>query len=265
MGAFEFGDGSGELLSAVDAGRGLPRHERRSELEVLVNRRPKELTVNARLLLPAWAGLLFACATAGGPATPPATPPFQGVASVVLVRRADDRDRRPRDALDGLDESLRVKGLATRTVEVGPRLREELKGVERLFHDVEWRIRSSPSYGPSYGPDRRATESLGRAPRELLEKLGADAFAVYLRFDDRYGSRPPPPPGDPLPGARPLGTFPGRPTSALALVDRDGTLLWFDWGGPEDLEVPESRVVNAAEAVDEAVRVLAGEPRLEEL
>jgi hypothetical protein len=208
----------------------------------------------------------LACATAGGPAVPPAAPPFEGVRSIVLVRVADDRDRRPRDPLDALDESLRAKGLATRTVEVGPRLRDDLKDVERLARDVEWKIRSSPRYGPSYGSDRRPTELLDRAPRALLERLAADAFAVYLRLGHRfdpYASAPPP--GGPMPGSRPPGTYASGPTAALALVDREGTLLWFDWGGDEELEEPRSRVVNAVEAVDEAVRVLAGEPAPEEL
>lgn len=215
----------------------------------------------------------LACATGGGPPAPATPPPFQGVRSVVLVRLADDGDRRPRDPLDALDDSLRRTGVATRTVEVGPRLREDLKDVERLFQGVESRIRSSAAYDPAraYGRPARQTESLGDGPRALLERIGGDAFAVYVRFSGRYGdrlrSRPSsPPPDDPMPGARPLGTFPGRFTSALALVDRDGTMLWFDWGGSgeleglEELEEPESRVVNAAEAVNEAVRVLAGEP-----
>jgi hypothetical protein len=207
----------------------------------------------------------LACATAGGPAVPPAAPPFEGVRAVVLVRVADDRDRRPRDALDALDESLRAKGLATRTVEVGPGLRADLKDVERLARDVESTIRSSPRYGPSYGSEHRPTELLARAPRPLLEKLAADAFAVYLRLGHHLGpyASSPPPVGS-MPDSRTPATYSTGPTAALALVDRDGTLLWFDWGGDEELEEPDSRVVNAAEAVDEAVRVLAGEPSPEE-
>lgn len=201
--------------------------------------------------------LAAACATAGPPA-PAAPPPFQGVRSVVLVREAAPREKRPRDPLDALDGSLREKGLATRFVEVGPGLREELAGVERLVRDVSWRIRSAP---PVAGRERRP-DALGRAPGELLASLGADAFAIYLRLDgrvaDRYRSVPP---AGPVLDPRDPRAFPARRTAALALVDRDGALLWFDWGGEEDvLEEDPSRVVNAAEAVDEAVRVLAGEP-----
>lgn len=203
---------------------------------------------------------LAACASAGPPA-PPAAPPFQGIRSVVLVREVEGsgrQERRPRDPLDALGDSLRDRGLATRVVEVGPGLRDELRDVERVVRDVEWRIRSSP---PRAGPDGRRPEALGRAPGEALRGVGADAFAIYLRLEGRIGPRTSPPPGSPWLEPGGPGAYPPRRTAALALVDRAGALLWFDWGGDE-AAAPEdsSRVVNAAEAVDEAVRVLAGEP-----
>jgi hypothetical protein len=215
--------------------------------------------------------LASACASAGPPA-PPAPPPFEAVRSVILVRevpRDRERDeRRRRDPLDALEESLRAKGIASRVVEVGPGLREDLRDVERLVRTIEFRAGSAPP--PAYG--RRAAESLGGDVRPLLERLGADAFAVYVRLDDRFGPRagPSPPPGGVLgppgpytpggPGAR------SRPLAAIALVDRAGTLLTLDWGESEPgLEPESSRLVNAAEAVEVAVRILAGEPEPEPL
>ncbi|HYG69298.1 MAG TPA: hypothetical protein VD838_16620 [Anaeromyxobacteraceae bacterium] len=211
----------------------------------------------ARLV--ALAAVALACASARGGA-PAATPPFEGVGSVVLVREVEAREKRPRDVLDALDESLRARGLRTRTVEVGPALRDDLKDVARVVRDVEWTIRQAPRYDP----ERRPAQTLGRDPGALLERLDADAFAVYLRLRDRFDRSPRPmPPDVRLPGADPEA-YPSWPIAVLALVDRDGTLLWFDWGGPDELDVPDSRVVNAAEAVDEAVRVLVGEPPAEE-
>lgn len=209
-----------------------------------------------------------ACATAGPPA-PAGPPPFQGIRTVVLVRgeRTDDREGgRPRDALDGLAQALAERGIATRLVEAGPGVREEWKDVARLAREAEDRIAAAP---PS-PVEVRPTARLGDRPGALLQRIGADAFALLVRGADRTRARgpgpggpwtrdpwgTPPPPGPRLP--------PAGPPTALALVDRGGTLVWFDWGPSADGRDEPSRPVNAADAVTEAVRVLAGEPAAED-
>jgi hypothetical protein len=50
---------------------------------------------------------------------------------------------------------------------------------------------------------------------------------------------------------------------AVAVVGGDGALVWFDWG-PRDEQVDPPGALNAAEAVDSAVRALFGEPELDD-
>jgi hypothetical protein len=87
----------------------------------------------------------------------------------------------------------------------------------------------------------------------------ADALAFSYRFDPSFPvpAALPPPPGVYRPATVP--TF--RPVGALALVGRDGAFLWFEWGPPRNgLTPPPGVAVNAAEAIEQLLRVLSGTP-----
>ncbi len=191
-----------------------------------------------------------ACATAGEAAPPPS--PFRGARSLVLVRAGDAHGQRPKDALDGLDETLRARGFTTRIVELG-KPPPELASLERLFAQLELRAASRRS--------ERIAPPVGAAGREagaVVAQLGVDAVVSYHRLDRR---RPPEPPPALLPGS----IFPpppppaGRPIGALMLVDRGGHVAAFAWGDAGPLEDP-AVPLNAAEAIDFLVRALTGEP-----
>ncbi|MFY3742304.1 hypothetical protein ACOQFB_00200 [Anaeromyxobacter sp. Red801] len=198
-----------------------------------------------------------ACASAG-PASPPGPPPFQGVASVLLVRPAprDPSAARPRDALDALQESLEGAGRTVRVVELGPRLREDLAPLARLQAHVEARAGA----GPFGAPAGRGSARLDRRDAAAIREAGVDAAALLVRFE-RRPLPPMAPPGGPMFAEPPRPA--ARPAGALALVDRDGHLVWFEWGAgagaPGDRGPP-----TAADAVNEAVRVLLGRPDGEE-
>ncbi len=197
---------------------------------------------------------LAACATTGEPIAPP-PPSFREVRTLVLVRTTDGRAGRPKDPLDGLDESLRARGYTTRVVELGSRPPPDQAALERLFVQLESRAgapRTDRFGARSYG-------DAGRAAGETVAALGVDAVASYHRLE---GRRPlPPPSSEPtLPG----GVFPGPavvstrgPMGALVLVDRQGHVATFAWGETTDFDDP-SVPVNAAEAIDLLVRALAG-------
>jgi hypothetical protein len=199
-----------------------------------------------------------ACATGGAPdAAPP--PSFRAVRSLALVRTAGDRDGRPKDPLDGLDDTLRARGYRTRVVELGPKRSPELAGVERLFGLLELRAAAGRSERLGTAPYADA----GRAAAEAVEALGVDAVATYHRLERRRLVQPP---ADPvLPGTvfpQPAAPSTG-PVAALALVDRTGQVATFPWGEASALEDP-SVPLNAAEAIDFLVRALAGEPPVDE-
>ena len=66
--------------------------------------------------------------------------------------------------------------------------------------------------------------------------------------------------GSPPPGTveePPFSSY--RPAAALALVGRDGMLVWFDWGPREETRDPEGPV-NARRPWRRRLRLLAGEP-----
>ncbi len=209
-----------------------------------------------------------ACATLGEPQAPPGPPAFQGVRTVALVRWVDDPGRaRPKDPLDALQESLAARGFATRVVELGPRRRDP-GDVYRLFERVEGRVSSG---APSGRPGRRIERVGADAARAALAAVSTDAMAAYHRLVGVPMLAPLPPPTDPLDPLAPLpgGLYPSRsleppyrPLGAISLVDRDGNLVWFDWGTPPSIDL--GAPANAAEAVDAALRALSGQPEEEQ-
>ena len=123
---------------------------------------------------------LAACATTGEPIAPP-PPSFREVRTLVLVRTTDGRAGRPKDPLDGLDESLRARGYTTRVVELGSRPPPDQAALERLFVQLESRAgapRTDRFGARSYG-------DAGRAAGETVAALGVDAVASYHRLEGR--------------------------------------------------------------------------------
>jgi hypothetical protein len=201
-------------------------------------------------------GAVLACATAGerAPQAPP--PSFRAVRSLVLVRRADDRGSRPKDALDGLDESLRARGYTTRVVEVGGQGKSELARLHDLFDRLE--LRAGSPRGGSFGAG--PTGDAGASAGEVVAELGVDAVASYHRLEGRRFA-PPPPPAPVFPGTYSTQTQAPTPWSAqgaFVIVDRSGRLAVFPWGESGQPGEPES-AINAAEAIDQVVRGLTGE------
>ena len=202
-----------------------------------------------------------ACACAGGEALVAPPPSFREVRSLLLVRLADDRVGRPKDPLDGLDESLRARGYRTRIVELGSSRKPELAALDRLFTELELRAGAGPS--ERFGTKPYAT--MGRSAGETVAALGVDAVASYHRLDGRRRLTPadeaPPLPGTYVPGP-PVSPRRG-PRGALAVVDRAGHVATFAWGETTVLDDPDVPV-NPAEAIDLVVRGLSGEPPPEE-
>jgi hypothetical protein len=194
---------------------------------------------------------LAACAGAAGPAVAPAAT-FREVRSLLLVREAGDaREGRPRDPLDGLDETLRARGFTTRVVELGRGAAPGQPALARLFRDLELRAGASRA-------ERIATpvRDAGRDVAATVAELGVDAVATYHRLERTRSPSPPPPA---FPGALPSAPPPpARPLGALVLVDRAGTLATFAWGDAGPLEEP-GVPLNAAEAIEQLVRALTGE------
>jgi hypothetical protein len=195
---------------------------------------------------------VIACAGAGESVAPPPSP-FRGVQSLVLVRAADDRASRPKDPLDGLQESLAARGFTTRVVDLGGKRPPELAPLERLFDQLEARAAAGRL-------ERSATpvSSLGRDVAATVAGLGVDAVASYHRLDRHRSPSMPPSmaPGTTFPA--PATASPQRPTGALVLVDRQGRVAAFAWGDAGALEDP-SVPLNAAEAIDQLVHALTGE------
>jgi len=197
----------------------------------------------------------LSCATPGEPA--PGPPPFTGVRKIALVRwRADPAAPRPKDALDALAESLAARSYETRLVEIGPRSSNDLRPLERLHARVEAFVVSA-AQGGQIGRARRRAERAGAEAADAVRQHGVDAVAMLHRFDERF-----PPPFSQAPAGSAFPRAPGppaRPTGALSLVDRDGSVIWFEWGAP-GAELDPTAAVNAAEAIDLLLRALAGEP-----
>jgi hypothetical protein len=202
-----------------------------------------------RRLVPLALAAAVACATAPEPAGPP---PFEGVKSVALVRWRDGGSTRPRDPLDALKESLDARGYRTRVVDVGHRVPDELRPVQRLHERMGTRGRTGGRAG------RGRVERVGREARDAVRALGVDAVALYHRLEDWTSS-----PAYSDPGAfRPPGTLPPsafrRPLGALSLVDAEGAAVSFEWGAPGGAAGDPSMPLNAAEAIDALLRVLSG-------
>lgn len=195
-----------------------------------------------------------ACATVP---EPPRAPPFEGVKTIALVRWRAEGSARPRDPLDALKESLDGRGYATRLVELGRRPPEALRPVERLFQRMGSRVGGGPL------PDRPGrVVRVGTEAEEAAAALQVDAVALYHRAADttRFPAEPEPHPF-PGPGFPPPPMVTRRPLGALSLVDAKGNAVIFDWGAPEEpLGYDPSAPVNAAEAIDALLRVLAGDP-----
>lgn len=211
-----------------------------------------------RRLGPAALAATIACATAGEPAMAPPPPSFAQVRTILLVRTADSRAGRPKDPLDGLDESLRARGYVTRVVELGARPGGEEAALARLFAQLE--SRAAAPRGDRLGGDPFG--DAGQGAGEAVAALGVDAVASYHRLDGRHAypaaPREPASPGL-FPGSAPLTPVLRGPMGALALVDRAGHVATFAWGEQTALEDP-AVPVNAAEAIDLLVSTLAGEP-----
>jgi hypothetical protein len=146
-------------------------------------------------------------------------------------------------------------------VEIGPGSEGGLRPLERLHARLAERI----VQGTPRGRHGRGAERLGEEAAATVAALGVDAVALHHRAESfRLGalSSPLPPViGDPFP---PSASYPPatrsfrRPVGAVSLVDRHGNAVWFDWGAPES-DLDPSAPVNAAEAVDALLGVLAGE------
>lgn len=204
---------------------------------------------------------LAACAGGGEALVAPPPPSFREVRSLLLVRLADERVGRPKDPLDGLDESLRARGYRTRVVELGSSRKGELAALDRLFTELELRAGAGPS--ERFGTKPYA--AMGRSAGETVAALGVDAVASYHRLDGRRrlpsADQAPPLPGTYVPG--PPATPQRGPVGALAVVDRAGHVATFAWGETTVLDDPDVPV-NPAEAIDLVVRVLSGEPPAEQ-
>ncbi len=210
--------------------------------------------------LAALALALAACATVADTATG-GPPPFQGVKSLALARWNDDPSTpRPKDPLDALKESLDGRGYQTRVVELGPRMPSspEARELARLFEAVRSRAASG-------GREAWARSAGGADPQagKVVAALGVDAVALYHRFDDRASPAYADAPAAASPFGTPRTAFPPfRPLGALSLVDRGGRIVSFAWGSQrlQDPQLDPSAPVNAAEAVDDVIRALTGEP-----
>jgi hypothetical protein len=194
---------------------------------------------------------VLACATSSEQARR-IPPSFRAVRSLVLVRSAEGHGGHGRDALDGLDETLRSRGYETRILELGAGANPDLS---RLYAKLE--DRAGTPRGERFGP---ATEGdAGSAAGTVVAQLGVDAVVTYHRL---YGG--PPPSRAAVPPVFPGGwsqnpVTPTRaPQGAFAVVDREGAVAIFPWGDPSTLDDP-SGAVNAAEAIDLVVRALTGE------
>jgi hypothetical protein len=192
-----------------------------------------------------------ACATLNGDSFAPPPSPFRGIHSLVLVRAVEGRGQRPKDPLDGLDESLRARGFTTRVVELGPKGPPELAPLQRLFDQLGARASSVTTQWGARPPTARSAEA-----GEAVAKLGVDAVATYHHI-----VQPPVLAASPSPFAGTLPPAPSpvsRPLGALALVDRAGHVETFVWGSGGNLEDP-GVPLNAAEAIDLLVRALTGD------
>jgi hypothetical protein len=204
----------------------------------------------AGLAVATLAAAALACAGVPVADEPPGPPPFQGLSRLVLVRSVDERGARPKDPLDALRESLTAQGRTARGVDLAQGGHRN-DALATLYRTVEARVFGGSATGAS------TVVSLGADAARALRDEGADGAVLYYRRAGRLPVLPPAPvPG--AFGAEPLSMPPGAPpVAALALVDRDGHLVWFGWGSGDPSRTGPN---TAAEAVDVLLRVIEGTP-----
>jgi len=191
-----------------------------------------------------------ACASVQEPAGPP---PFQGVRSVALVRWREPDAARPKDPLDALAETLAARGYQTRIVEVGRRVPDALRPVQRLHDRATTETEAAWSRARS---DR--VRRLGADAAEAVRGLGVDAVVLYHRTEDWRLPALSDPRAFPQPGLPPRAAL-RRPVGAFTLVDATGAARSLAWGSPgEAIDTDPTAPINAAEAIDAVVRVLSG-------
>jgi len=199
--------------------------------------------------LPYIAAALAGCATAAaGPDQAPAAPEqaFRNVKVVAFAHRLASGEDRRRDPLDALQAALEERGRGAVTLELVGRPPADLAAVDALVERV---AAAADRAGGEAGPPDVA--SVGDRAAPVLDQLGADALAVYVR--GVFWQAPPPSPFfERAPPPPPVAT------SAIALVARDGTVVVFSWGGGDPLG--GAGLANAAEAVDAALALLAPVP-----
>jgi hypothetical protein len=200
---------------------------------------------------PAFAAALavvLGCAGATSDA-PSAATAFGGARSVALVRHADRGEKRSKDPLDAVSESLAAKGVTVRVIELGRR--DDPKDIARLFDAAEERV-------SSVGPDA-AVGRLGGEAARTVRGLGVDAVVSYHRLESRASRALD---DHSMPGGGSAGAFGSlpptyRPLGALVVVGSDGQAAVFDWGAGDARPGPSAET--PAEAVDAVVRALLGE------
>jgi hypothetical protein len=207
----------------------------------------------AGLVLATLAAATLACVGLPVADEPPGPPPFQELSKLVLVRWVDERGVHPKDPLDAVGESLTAQGRIARVVDLGEGGRRS-GALATLYRTVEARVGSGSPHAAE------TVASLGADAARVLRDEGTDGAVLYYRLSGRLPVLPQPP----MPGA--FGADPPAPATppvaALALVDRDGRLVWFGWGSGDPSRTGPT---TAAEAVEVLLRVIEGAPVSEAL
>ena len=198
------------------------------------------------------------CGGPGAEARPTAAETFQGVHAVALVRRLERLGPRAKDPLDGVQESLAARGLATTVVDVPPRPPRALAALAALNDRIAQRVDAEPE-----GVRRRVAPFREVGAAEAVAALGVDAAVFHIRPGSRFGPlglAPIPPVGPEAQDRRALGGAP-RPfrLEALAVAARDGTVAWIAWD-PLDEQPAPGQPVNAFEAIEDLLRLLGVAP-----
>ncbi len=207
-------------------------------------------------MLAALAFSAVSCARVQPP--PPGPPPFRVVKRVALVKWIERGEVRRPDPLDGLGQTLQARGFEVSILELGPKLRDDLRGLDKLHDEASWHVGTG-----SLGAKRpRQAERLSTPTDALLDRLDADAIVFSYRLGQVpawYQPAAPYGPFGPLgadPYARPRA--PLRPAGAFTLIGRGGALLSFEWASQAGMAEP-AMPANAAEAIEQLVRAI-GEP-----
>jgi hypothetical protein len=201
------------------------------------------------------------CAGAGAHGAPIETTAFHGVRTAALVRRIEHPRSRAKDALDGVQESLTARGVATTVVDVPPRPPRELARLAALDDRIAQRIAAE------YEPVRlRAAPRREPGAAEAVAALGVDAAVFHVRPGVRHRSLSPHDPFGPtgpsaLESRDPRAAQGSLPTAieALAVASRDGAVAFIAWD-PFDDQPVTGQAANAFEAIDELLRLLGLAP-----